>query len=154
MRLISIAVALLVFTACAKRSPPSESAARNESAAYFVNPRFSGGASILSAARRIFPRSSRIELTDFWTSADDRHDFVVFFTGREIEGGFESMYWRHLVYVKDRAAHDWSEARVFDLRESHPGPFSYSLGWLEENATEMKAEPGATANTHACHDPC
>ena len=154
MRLLSIAAALLVFTACAKRLPPSESAAGNETAAYSVNPRFSDGASILLAARRVFPRCGRIELGDFWTSEDERHEYVVFFTGREVEGGFESMYWRHLVFVKDRKAHDWSDARVFDVHENRPGPFHHTLTWLEENATEMKAEPGATANTYACHVPC
>jgi hypothetical protein len=92
----------------------------------------------MSVAREVFPESSHIALTDFWTSADDTHEFVVFFAGREINGGFESMYWRYLAFVKKKDDRDWSNARVFDLPDNHAKPFGGTLKWLEQNSKERK----------------
>src|SRR5687768_14431289 len=114
MKHVSIAIAVLsVLPACSKKVTRSETVVRNEDPAFSVNPKFAGSASVIVAARRIFPESSHISLQDFWTSADGAYEFVVFFAGREIKGGFESTYWRYLTFMKKKSDPDWSEARVF-----------------------------------------
>jgi hypothetical protein len=93
----------------------------------------------MQAARKIFPESAQISLLDFWMSADLTHEFVVFFTGWETDVGFESMHWRFLVFVKKKTDRDWGNARVFDLPDNHPEPFTRSLAWLEAHAKELNA---------------
>ena len=126
-------------TGCAKKETPPGTAVGNEEPAFAVNPKFAGGESVILTARKVFPESGQISLSDFWTSADSTHEFVVFFAGREIKGGFESMYWRYLVFAKKKTDRDWSSARVFDLLDDHPKPLGRTLEWLEKNAKELKA---------------
>ena len=123
--------------ACKKQSQPEAATIKRDRTA-FSSDNFSESASIVSAARKAFPESEQISLMDYWPSSDDTHDFVVFYTSREIKGGFESMYWRYVVFVKKKSEREWLNARVFDLPDNHPGPFSRSLGWLEQNAKEAK----------------
>ncbi|MBI2516619.1 MAG: hypothetical protein HYV95_06855 [Opitutae bacterium] len=132
-------VALAALPACSKKEAPTEAVVRNEDPPFFVNPKFTGGPSVMTAARKIFPESSQIDLRDFWTSADGTHEFVVFFVGREIKGGFEGMYWRYLAFAKKKSDRDWASARIFDLPDNRFGPLDRSLAWLEQNAKELKA---------------
>ncbi len=89
------------------------------------------------AARKAFPESGALSLSDFWVSADQHHEFAVFFAGREIKGGFESMYWSYLVFVKPKGARDWTHAQVFELTDNHPAPFAHTLEWLEKNSRQL-----------------
>jgi len=146
VRSLVLVMLMLAFAACERSSPSSTQAKTvHQASAFEINPKFPGGGSIMLAAKKVFPESREIALLDFWMSEDATHEFAVFFVGREIKGSFESMYWRYLAFAKKKTDHDWSEARVFDLRENHPWAMSEpSLAWLEHNAVEQK-EPNQAA---------
>jgi len=133
MRIIAMVLfAFAILLGCAKKTPPQEPT-------LFTSSEFPGSESVMAAARRIFPESGEIDMRNFFMSVDDTHEFVVVFTGREIKGGFERMYWRYLTFVKKKSDRDWSTARVFDVPDNHFGPFRESMAWLEKNAKELQA---------------
>ena len=108
---------------------------------FFVNPEFRDGKSVMVAARRVLPECGHISLTDFWIGADADHDYAMFFVGRGIKVGFEGTYFRHLIFVKEKSARDWSTARVFDWPNSPIEPFKGPIDLLESKGKEFGKEP-------------
>lgn len=112
---------------------------------FFVNPAFPGGSSILEAARRAFPESAHIVLYDFWLGSDAQCEYAMFFVGREIQGGFESTYFRDLIFAKRKEDPDWSRARVFDWPDAPRAPFGGPIELLELKGEEFGGKSNRVA---------
>jgi hypothetical protein len=107
---------------------------------YSVDPDFTGGDSVMIAARRVFPDCRHIELNDAVLGADAHYEYAMFFAGRDTRGGFEAIYYRYLIFAKLKSEPDWSSARVFDW----PGrfePFTGPIEALEKQGEELGKEP-------------
>lgn len=147
--LTSTALAGVVFfCGCLKNSPEVEqenaewlSVGDPVPAPYYVNPVFPGGSSILRAAQKAFPGSDSITLYSYWLGSDGSYEFALFYVGREVKTGWESFYFRDIVFVKSAEDPDWSNARVFDCPEVPRAPFNGPIEFLEEHGEEFGKEP-------------
>ncbi len=80
--------------------------------------------------------SDYIALTRPQSASDGSYDYVRFFAGFNIAGGFESVTWRYLVFAKKKDQ-KWSEARVFDAGRLPMAPFAGPMDLLEREGREL-----------------
>ncbi|MBK9991760.1 MAG: hypothetical protein IPP19_13750 [Verrucomicrobia bacterium] len=79
-----LALALITVAGCSAAKPIYEdydadiAPGGNPPAGFFVNPKFPGGESVMTAARRVLPDCGYLALSRFRIGADSQHDFVVF----------------------------------------------------------------------------
>ena len=106
-----------------------------ETQGFFVDPSFPAGDAVMSVLRRHLA-SEYSTLTRPQVTTDGTYDYVRFFAGWGIDHGFESVYWRYLIFAKKRNQ-EWSAARVFDTGSLPMTPFEGPFKLLEEKGEEL-----------------
>ena len=120
---------------------------------FHLNPKFPDGDSIMVAARRLLSEPNYVALSRFWIGSDADYKYVVFFTGWEIKGHFESIYHRYVIFAKKKADRDWSNARGFLWPGDHVGAFHGPMALLEEKGEELGKKPNKSPQRNAGAEP-
>src|SRR4051812_29656556 len=57
--------------------------------------------------------TEKVYLSGGSIGSDATYDYGFFFAGWEIQGGFESIYYQDVLFVKKKTDSNWLEARIF-----------------------------------------